>query len=155
MSIDAGQLESFYAENRQGLYSYALSITGSSADAEDAVHNAFGRLLDKGRLPNDLRPYVFRSVRNAAIDLIRERKRQSESVFLTPDDGRDGELAAEVIACFDRLSDNEREVLLLKIYEEMSFREIAAMRDNSANTVASWYRRGLEKLRTIIKETVL
>ena len=36
---------------------------------------------------------------------------------------------------------------MLKIHQGMTFREIAALRGVSINTAASWYRRGLEKMR--------
>ena len=62
-------LEAVYREQRQGLYSLAVSVTASHQLAEDAVHNAFERLIRKSLPAGDLVPYVYRAVRNAAIDL--------------------------------------------------------------------------------------
>jgi len=60
-------LEAVYREHRQGLYSLAVTITASHQLAEDAVHNAFARMIRTVQPEQDnLVPYVFRSVRNAA-----------------------------------------------------------------------------------------
>ncbi len=67
------QVARFYEANRQGLYTFALSLTHDPEVAEDVIQAAFFKLLRGNRLPRDLRPYVFRSVRNAVID---ERRRK-------------------------------------------------------------------------------
>ena len=51
---------------------------------------------------------------------------------------------AEALA---RLPDKQRTVIVLKVYEEMTFADIAAVLRISANTAASRYRYGVEKLR--------
>src|ERR1700690_1383612 len=80
------QLRRFYESNRQELFSYSLVVTHNREAAEDAIHNAFQRLLRRGSVPDDLRPYVFRCVRNAAMDDHRQGKRREESIFaLEPD----------------------------------------------------------------------
>src|SRR3954464_10297105 len=75
-------LEDIYARHRQGLFTLALSITRCAARAEDAVHDAFVRLCRRrfvawwfsatgtARQPDPV-AYVFASVRNAAVDLVR------------------------------------------------------------------------------------
>ncbi len=53
----------------------------------------------------------------------------------------------------DQLSDDERESIVLKIHQGMTFREIAAVRGVSINTAASWYRRGLDKMRAALEKS--
>jgi RNA polymerase sigma-70 factor (ECF subfamily) len=48
---------------------------------------------------------------------------------------------------------NQREVLILKILEGLTFREIAAANGESINTIASRYRYGLEKLRALLENS--
>ncbi len=67
------QIRRFYETSRQEVYTYALSITRSVEVAEDVIHTVFCKMLDRGRPPRELRPYVFRSIRNAAIDELRRR----------------------------------------------------------------------------------
>jgi RNA polymerase sigma-70 factor (ECF subfamily) len=155
-------LRAFYAGHRQQLYTYALSITRQREAAEDAIQRAFQQLLSRNALPADLRPYVFRCVRNAALDGLRRDQTRQESIFAN--DGHaelatplSGPLlsAAEIDAQLQRLSPDERETLVLKIYDALTFQEIAELRDVPLPTVASWYRRGLEKLRALLAKESL
>lgn len=144
-------LRAFYTGNRQSLYTYALSITENREAAEDAVHGVFEKLLRGRGLPADLRPYVFRCVRNAALDARRRTKVRGDSIF-----------DAEAVATAERsrsddfepllreLSPDERETVVLKIYSGLTFQEIADHRQLALPTVASWYRRGLERLRALL-----
>jgi RNA polymerase sigma-70 factor (ECF subfamily) len=149
-------LRRFYEANRNELFTYALSLTRSREAAEDAIHTAFGKMLKKRRFPRDLRPYVFRCVRNAAIDehRVRSREAQHDSPFAIDEsrnNGHDPELQHQLADLLLTLSDDERESIMLKIYSDMTFNEIAATRSVSINTAASWYRRGLEKLRDLMR----
>ena len=57
---------------------------------------------------------------------------------------------AEIERWLQQLSSDERETIVLKIYGDLSFHEIADLRQIPLPTVASWYRRGLEKLKTFL-----
>jgi len=61
-------------------------------------------------------------------------------------------LAEELRAALSRLPRAQREVVVLKIYREKTFQQIAQMLQLSLNTVASRYRYALEKLRTWLKD---
>jgi len=61
------ELERLFLENRKKLYTFALSIVRCPDGAEDVIQEAFYRLFRLGTVPQDLRAYVFRTVRNAAI----------------------------------------------------------------------------------------
>lgn len=150
-------LRAFYVENRQQLYTYAISITRQREGAEDAIHQAFQQLLRRGDLATDLRPYVFRCVRNAALDGLRRAEVRGDSIFA------EERMAAEPVApaAFSvreleeqirQLSPDERETIVLKIYDGLTFQEIADLRGVPLPTAASWYRRGLDKLKIQLKE---
>jgi RNA polymerase sigma-70 factor (ECF subfamily) len=148
----AETLRAFYVGSRQQLYTYAVSITCNRESAEDAVQSVFEQILRRGHLPTELRPYVFRCVRNAALDSLRRAKIRGDSIFdieaaaestppppeLTP---------SEIEAWLRILSSDEREVIVLKIYNDFTFHQIAELHGVPLPTIASWYRRGLEKLR--------
>lgn len=151
------QMRRFYDRHRQELYTYSLALTRNREAAEDAIHNAFQRLLQRGSAPDDLRPYVFRCVRNAAMDDLRQRQRRDDSIFdLHGNNGHasDPALSAELERLLAQLSDDERETIVLKVFDAITFQEIADLRSVSINTVASWYRRGLEKLKALWMEEV-
>jgi len=152
-------LRAFYVENRQQLYTYAVSITRQREAAEDAIHQAFQQLLRRGELVADLRPYVFRCVRNAALDGLRRAKVRGDSIFAREPALEQAApaapaplLAGELDEKLDLLSADERETIILKVYDEFTLQEIADIRDVPLPTVASWYRRGLEKLKTLLQD---
>lgn len=147
-------LEKLYDEQEGRLFVCALAITRCPAVAEDAVHDAFRRLLSLDRRPRDVKTYAFQCVRNAAIDMRRRDGREERApagfIFDPRDPGEqagDREFCERAAAMLLDLSDGEREVIVGHLYAGLTFREIAEIRGDSANTVASWYRRGLEKLR--------
>lgn len=147
------QLRRFYESHRQELYTYSLALTRNREAAEDAIHNAFQGLLRRGSAPAELRPYVFRCVRNAAMDDLRRTTGRESELFVAPDGHAvDLNLRAELNTLFAQLSDDERETIVLKVFDAMTFQEIADLRNVSINTTASWYRRGMEKLKTLWME---
>ena len=151
------QLRGFYESRRQELYTYSLALTRNRESAEDAIHTAFQRLLHRGSAPTNLRPYVFRCVRNAAIDDLRRERRREDGIFDLPsntDPALARQLGAELQRLLGQLSENERETIVLKVFDGMTLQEIADLRDASINTVGSWYRRGMEKLKVLWMEEV-
>lgn len=149
---DIDQVRSTYENSRGELFAYALSLTRDRHLAEEAVHSAFAGVLNRRRLPKHLRPYIFRCVRNAALDLAAVRQRHSGNGLLQARPGVDPALPALMHDLLEQLSDDQRETVVLKIYGRLTLREIAETRDVSINTAASWYRRGLERLRTLMEE---
>jgi RNA polymerase sigma-70 factor (ECF subfamily) len=145
----------FYRENRQGLYTYALSLTRDREAAEDAVQAAIFRLLRRAMLPRDLRPYVYRCVRNAAVDGYR-RQGTGKARLLDPEaagpERSDPTRVRLLEQCLDCLPKEERETVVLKALNGLTFREIATVRKATLSTVASRYRRGLEKMRRRLEE---
>ncbi len=145
-------LRVFYVENRQQLYTYAVALAGQREAAEDAIHQAFHRLLQCDRLPAELRPYVFRCVRNAVLDQFRRSRVRAAEPAAGPEPAEarppDAVLQArELDAELRELSSDEREVIVLKVYDGFTFQEISDLLGTPLPTVASWYRRGVGKLR--------
>lgn len=151
-------LRAFYVGSRQQLFTYALSITGNREVAEDVIHGVIEKLLRSKALPADLRPYAFRAVRNAAFDGWRRAKVRTESIFeaaAAGDAGLDApaEMRREDLRpLLERLSADEREAVILRIYSGLTFQEIADLRGVPLATASSWYRRGLEHLRTMLTD---
>ncbi|MEM9657001.1 MAG: sigma-70 family RNA polymerase sigma factor [Planctomycetota bacterium] len=157
-------LLAIYAEHRRGLFSHALSITQCGADAEDAVQNAIASLVARNRPRGDAVAYVFRCVRNAALDLRRGNRRELEVVeslyvqchargFHEQDDSLN-EYSAILRRAVDELDDRSREAIVLKVYAGLTFRQIEQVTGESASTVATRYRRALSKLRERLRGRV-
>ena len=159
------QLERIYTQHRQGLFTLALSITRCPARAEDAVHNAFARLWQLREPPSqDLKAYVFRAVRNAAVDQVRRQTATAEDITAVSiyDDRQLGaesdairtERQQHIRIALEKLEDADRQVVVLRIYSELTFQEMAQVLDEPLATVASRYRRALAKLREELPKTL-
>lgn len=100
--------------------------------------------------------YLFRVVRNKALHNIKQANRHVELIedYLSaaPDDAEQATLVGQVKQHMNSLSQDEQQVLMLKLFEDLTFEEIAGILEASPNTVASWYRRGLAKLKERIGE---
>ncbi|MBI3947695.1 MAG: sigma-70 family RNA polymerase sigma factor [Armatimonadetes bacterium] len=158
------QLADLYDRHAGALYRYARALTGSAEDAEDAVQEVFCRAArHPARLERvrDARAYLLTAVRNAARSTLRGRRRRSDletalpedlAVAAAPDPGIGVVDALALREAFAALPVEQREVLALKVFEGMTFREIAATTRASQNTVASRYRYAIEKLRRALEE---
>lgn len=152
--------EQIYREYRQQLFTCALAITRCPDRAEDAIQEAFYRLFRLKSKPRRLKAYVFRAVRNAAIDQVRRNPppadELSELIFDSGAGPRDNaagnEFKRRVAEALLTLSENERETIVEHIYGELTFRDIARVREAPLGTVVTWYHRGLKKLRARLEE---
>lgn len=164
MSTLRGALESVYRDCREQLFTCALHVTRCPARAEDAIHEAFSSLLRMDRMPGDLKVYVFRAVRNAAIDQLTRRRHhgpgESNGRETTLFDSRDGpeesaarrEFRSRLDGAIASLPDRERDAVVFHLYGGLTFKEVAGLLDAPGGTVAAWYYRALEKLRAELQE---
>lgn len=156
-------LEELYDQYAHSLFRFALLLVGSPDDAEDAVQEVFVRIAREHervlRIRN-VKAYLFMATRNAAYSRLRDRRRQdriSEAMILdVPDNpvnaGDRFAVSEAVNRAFDKLPVEQREVLALKVFEQMTFDEIARTIGAVTNTVASRYRYGIAKLRLALEE---
>ncbi len=152
-----------YGEHRRALFLTAWNVLRCPSLAEDAVHTAFVRLAELPASPREPKLYAFRAVRNAALDLAKVRDRRREDPFgserLTervqhwPAECATGdeELLTALADALEQLDDAGREVVELHLHGGLTFREIATILGEPVPTVASRYRRSLEKLRGILE----
>ncbi len=164
-SLAAGDPDAFaalYDRLAVRLLGAARTMTGSSADADDVVHDLFVALArGRARLAAvaDLEAYVFTMLRNAvrrrgrraaldrrAVLAIAEGRRAAGGFATVAAHLPDDALAAAVAA----LPEAQREVVALKIDAGLTFAEIAAVTGTNLNTAASRYRYALEKLRAAL-----
>ena len=155
---DLSALEDVYDRHAAPLYRLALSILGSEADAEDVVQDVLlGLMRRRGARIRDLRLYLLASARHRAISLLRRRRRevldgQSQSTLFEASvhDPVEAVRAREIGELLLGLPPEQREVIVLKVYDEMTFAEIARVVKARPNTVASRYRYAVEKLRRFL-----
>ena len=135
------------------LYRVAYSVLRNPSDAEDAVQEAFVRVLRHRQTlaeVRDQRVWLIRIVWNIVLDRKRRAKTRpetddvSELTRVLPAKGLSAEelaAAAEhhahVLGCVNQLPAKEREVLLLSAFDELTSVEIAAVLDISESSVRS------------------
>jgi RNA polymerase sigma-70 factor (ECF subfamily) len=149
----SGWLGDLYQQFRRELFRTAWTVLRRADLAEDAVHAAFVKLVKLESQPLDCKLYVFRCVRNAAIDLARTRSRRKEETLSAAWDATgaeteaaDADLLRCISAAVERLDIASREVIELHLHAGLSFREISELHGEPLPTIASRYRRALSKL---------
>ncbi len=168
-SGDARSWEAWLKEHASRIFLFARQQARSPEDAEDIVQEALVRLARKeasgefigGR--DAWLPYVYASIRRIAIDFSRRDDRRtrreqssaddelspSAAPWLDSESGED-ELRDLLELQLKKLPAKFSEVIILKIWGEQTFQQIADTLGISLNTVASRYRYGLEQLRKAI-----
>ena len=135
------------------LYRVAFSVLRNPSDAEDAVQEAFLRVLrhrDSLDEVRDRRVWLIRIVWNIVLDRKRRAKTRPETddvaelVRVLPSAGLSAEARAaaaqhhaHVLACVEQLPAREREVMMLSAFEELSSVEIAAVLEVTESSVRS------------------
>ncbi|MFQ5731917.1 MAG: RNA polymerase sigma factor [Planctomycetaceae bacterium] len=147
---------------------YAVTLTRNLDDAEDALQAAFVQIA---RCPQRLAearhpwPYLLRVVRNEALRVVRQRCRNKAPLpdadladrWGIPNPGdlatqsERQEIAESVNSALNKLPPMQAEVVVLKIWENMTFAQIGAVLGTSPNTAASRYRYALEKLTPLLQ----
>lgn len=153
-------LERLYDEHAQALFAFLMNFTRDEDDTREILQELFVKLARQpGLLSNvrDLRPFLLRLAHNAAIDLVRRRGTRNKyheqfgsdqlSVFATDDNPDEQAFREALSAALGDLPEDQRAVVHLKLWEQLTFEQIAETLGISPNTAASRYRYGLDKLR--------
>lgn len=137
------------------LMRYAEALTKNRADAEDVLQTALVRIARKPeQFAYSERPwaYLVRVIRNESLKLV-SRRRFKFSLPAMLQAWRASECPVEQAESRERIQDAVRklppeqaEVVVLKIWEDFTFAEIAELIGESPNTAASRYRYAMEKL---------
>jgi len=153
------------------IFNFVRQYIPAKEDAEDVVQDSFFkawkhiRRFKRGR---KWKPWLFTVARNTALDHIKKKKAVSFSSLdqaedslsfadtledaepLPSDSFADAESAALLKAPLAELPADYQSVITLHYRDELTFEEIAEVLDKPMNTVKSWHRRALIKLRGIV-----
>ncbi len=151
MGIPRADIERLYHELGPALLAYARSIVRDAGEAEDALQEVFVKLMARNpALPREPRPYLFRAVRNTCLNRRRATAREAPEAGATPmflETAILPGLARDIEDALCALPQEQRQVVVLKVWAEMTFEEAARVLEIPSNTAASRYRYALEKLR--------
>jgi RNA polymerase sigma-70 factor, ECF subfamily len=152
--------ERLYDAHAQALFAFLLNFTRNEADTRDLLQELFVKLAQRPELLNgvrDERAFLLHLAHNLAIDLVRRRGTREKnydklaaelnSVFAPATDRDETAFQSALTKALGELPAEQRAVVHLKLWEGLTFEEIAKALDLSPNTAASRYRYGLDKLR--------
>ncbi len=153
-TINQKQLAKWYEAYGTELMLYARQWSPDQ-QAEDIVQDAFIKLLKQRRCPNNVRAWLFRVVRNASISIVRrlQQRRRAGRKFLhrqvmwfesRPDELIDARQAQDIL---QTLPSHLCEIVLLRIWGQMSLKEIAQVMNKSIPWIHNEYKTALEMIR--------
>ena len=154
------EFERLYDEHAQPLYAFLLNFTRDEADTRDLLQELFVKLARSPKLLDGIREeraFLIRLAHNAAVDLMRRRGTRDQtrenfaaemiSPFAPASDPDETVFREELAVALGELPADQRAVVHLKLWDDLTFEEIAAALGIPPNTAASRYRYGLDKLR--------
>ena len=155
MSV-ASQLGDCYDAHAQALFGYLLNLTGNEAETRDLLQELFRQVAARPQLLQGVqnpRRFLLRMAHNLAIDQLRRRHTREQTMtalalessdrFVPSPDPDTAAFRRELAAALDSLPAEQRAVVHLKLWEELTFKGIAELLDIPLNTAASRYRYGL------------
>ena len=157
---EVSAFENFYARYRKPLYGYALSLCRQrewAADSLQAAWLSFLQSVDNLGPESNFKAYLFRCLRNGVFDDLRRRGRELKAlseaaegpVYVKATDGvARQESTEELNRALDSLPPEQREVILLRFFGDLTFSEVGKLLEVSPRTAESRHRLALEKLRS-------
>lgn len=165
-SQDRQLLSDIFRKYYSGLYNYGLKISGFKDITKDAIQDLFIQLWNSRKnltSIKDLRAYLFRSLRNnllrdlkaiGKISTLEENNDQwiefsHEDLLILKEKG--SELGKTVSISLNKLPTRQKEIIFLRFYNDLSYKEIAQVLDISYKTVKNHTYQALNSLRNDLK----
>lgn len=170
---DRTVLDDLFRRYRSVAYRVAYRLLGRDADALDAVQDGFVKALthlDRFRGHSSFKTWLLRIVSNAALDLGRQRKRESRVPQAPPDDPPDrfgpadlpepdteltrADLRRKIDAALTRLPESQQQTFVLHVDGGLSYREVAESLGISIGTVMSRLFYARQKLKSLLADQI-
>lgn len=156
------ELERVITEFQDQLFRFAFFRTGSFADSQDIVQDVFIKLYhENNNLDSikNIKHYLYRSIANACVDFHRKSKKLKfepiDTVSL-PDHLQEREISENLIQIeeYNRLEkllaelpEEQAEIVRLRVFDNLSFVEIASILEIPVTTIKSRFKYGIDKLK--------
>jgi RNA polymerase sigma-70 factor, ECF subfamily len=147
--------EYVYQNTKRGVYSMIFSIVKDHGTTEDLMQDVYMKMmttLDQYQKNTNFNNWVVTMAKYQAIDYYRKQKRIThideadfDSTLSSHEPSPDEESQFEMM--LDSLSEDQRSVVLLKIADEMKFKDIAKVLDKPLGTVLWLYQEAMKKLK--------
>jgi RNA polymerase sigma-70 factor (ECF subfamily) len=164
-SLDADALTAIFDEYAPAIYKYLLRLGVLSQEADQIVGDVFVRLLEKfaeGAGPRtNLRSYLFQIAYHLVVDDSRDRQHVAalDDAEIIAEDKKSIQAQAEEKMLFEKLSgameqvltEDQRNVLVLRFQEDFSLKETAEIIGKNVNAVKALQSRGINNLREALR----
>lgn len=133
------------------VYNYVLRLVGDREDALDLSQDVFLKAyqnLRKLEDPTRFAPWLFRIAHNEAYSLLRKRRPEVDAEAPEAATSFPMELTLAVASALERLSPDQREAVVLKIYQGFKFEEMAEILACPVSTVKSRLYTALDLLKS-------
>lgn len=150
---DKNALSVIYDSMARMIFSVAFAITGYYEDAEDVLQEtmlAINRYASSYRKGSNAKAWIMAMVRHLSLDMVRKRKpvisMEQDDIVQLPDSRTDFS-RLEVLSLLRILDDEEKQIVLFRLYAHLSYGDIAKMLEISVAAAQKKYQRALKKLK--------
>ena len=161
---DRKQFEAVFIQYNTELVVYLYKYVLDTAVAEDIVQELFCELWTKRlklEINTNVRAFLFRSARNAAINYLTRQKRltvemsrQMENEIVFREDLETIERDRKLYEMIERLPEQRKKIFKMCFFEELRYQDVALKLDISINTVKTQMGRALTELRESAGELI-
>lgn len=161
--ISPEQLAKLLDQHARALEIYASQWCRSP---EDCVQEAFVSLAARNPPPESAAAWLYRAVRNQAINVARSERRRStyekEKLFQPGQSNADPAEAMaqrdteqQLLKSLESLNANSRETVVLRIWSGLTWQQISELTETSSSSAQRTYNLAIEQLRSILESTCL
>lgn len=143
---------------QQQIFRYCFFMLGQKEEAEDAAQEVFIKAynnLDRFQVPGNFSAWLYKIAHNYCVNKLRQRKIISflpinldsfvlKATLAFP--GEERELADDLKKALNQLTAVERSIVLMRVFEEKQYKEIAALLGYKPATLRKKYQRACEKM---------
>jgi len=153
-SIEPEKLGEYFDAHSRALVLYARQWVASTG-AEDLVQEVFLRLMRQPSAPENVKAWLFRSVRNAAVSRWRRRTRRARREKQAAENHRAwfetsaaaSDRAETVQSALAQLPEGQREIVILRLWGKLTLREISETTGRPVSTLSDRYRAALAAMK--------
>ncbi len=168
---DEAAFQELMRRHVHSIWVFSRQYAKSDEDTEDIVQDTFykaWKYLKRFEPNKAFRPWLYAIARNTALDYLKKRRSTSFSELANDETDtafeetledkeplpsevfEQTELAAELDKATSTLHPDYKAVLMMHYRDDMTFQEIASILGKPMNTVKSWHRRALQKVRKLL-----
>ena len=152
------EIGTLYKQYFRQLCLYALHYVGDLDESKDIVQECFASLIKNNLALSNPKVYLYNSVRNRCIDILRSKKKEriapmDDLSYISDEEAqRRSEIEVRLWEAVDSLPPKRRELLLLNKRDGLKYSDIARLKGLSENTVRNQIFRAIESLRNNSKK---